>query len=146
MTPVNVASDMLPCYFDRPWQEEAMGLALAEAERAGREGEVPVGALIYRDGELLAAGRNQRETLRAPLAHAECMAIAEAAEKIESWRLERTVMVVTLEPCLMCMGALLQARVPLLIYGADDKKAGAAGRTLSRFKVLQKLKSVWNLK
>jgi tRNA(adenine34) deaminase len=127
MTTPCVASDMPSCYFERPWLEEAMNAALEEARLAALEGEVPVGALVYWDGEIVATGRNARERNHDPLAHAECIAIAEASRKLERWRLDRALMVVTLEPCPMCMGALLQARVPLLVFGADDAKAGAAG-------------------
>lgn len=122
-----IATDGLACYLDRPWLERAMGVALEEARLAASEGEVPVGAALYWEGELLARTRNARERLRDPFAHAECMALAEAAKRLDRWRLDRAVLVVTLEPCLMCMGAMLQARVPLLVYGADDPRAGAAG-------------------
>lgn len=104
-----------------------MSVALEEAEKAFALGEVPVGAAVFRDGELIAKAHNLRETRCDPLAHAECIALCEAARKLGAWRLEGAVMIVTLEPCLMCMGALLQARVPLLVYGADDPRAGAAG-------------------
>jgi tRNA(adenine34) deaminase len=127
MSTPTVASGIPSCYFERPWLESAMEIALEEARLAALEGEVPVGALVYWDGELVARGRNAREAKRDPFAHAECIALAEAARKLERWRLDRALMVVTLEPCPMCMGALLQARVPLLAFGADDAKAGAAG-------------------
>jgi len=104
-----------------------MGLALKEAEIAAIEGEVPVGAYVFVDGEVVAKAHNEREKLCNPLAHAECTALARAAAAFGNWRLHRAVLVVTLEPCLMCMGALLAARVPLLIYGAHDPRAGAAG-------------------
>ena len=104
-----------------------MGVALEEAKKAAAEGEVPVGAALYIDGELVSRAHNRREGDNNPLGHAECLVIFEAARKVGSWRLENAAMVVTLEPCPMCMGALLQARVPYLIYGADDPRGGAAG-------------------
>lgn len=122
-----IATDGVTCYLDPPWLDGAMGAALGEAEAAAAKGEVPVGAALFWEGEIVARAHNLREIRRDPLAHAECLALAEAAKKLGRWRLDRAVMVVTLEPCLMCMGALLQARVPLLVYGADDPKAGAAG-------------------
>ncbi len=122
-----IASKTGPCYFDASWQSEAMGLALAEARAAAELDEVPVGAVLFQDGEVLASAHNLRETNNDPLAHAECLALGAAARKLGSWRLDRAVMVVTLEPCPMCMGAMLQSRIPLVIYGADDPRAGAAG-------------------
>ncbi|PLX45544.1 MAG: tRNA-specific adenosine deaminase [Deltaproteobacteria bacterium] len=104
-----------------------MGVALAEARLAAKMGEVPVGAALYISGELISRAHNVREADNNPLGHAECLVIKEAAEKVGSWRLEDAALVVTLEPCTMCMGAMIQARVPLLIYGADDMRAGAAG-------------------
>jgi tRNA(adenine34) deaminase len=108
---------------DEEWMEEA----LAEARRAASEGEVPVGALVVKDGRLLGRGRNQRETLHDPTAHAEMIALTQAAAAVGSWRLDGATMIVTLEPCPMCAGALVNARVSRLVYGADDPKAGACG-------------------
>lgn len=122
-----VASEGVSCYFDEPWLERAMDMALEEAGKAALVDEVPVGAVLFWDGEPIARAHNAREVRRDPFAHAECLVIAEAARKLDRWRLDRAALVVTLEPCLMCMGALLQARVPLLVYGADDPRAGAAG-------------------
>lgn len=122
-----IASGDASCYLSAPWLEGAMGVALEEARKAALAGEVPVGAALYWDGGLLAAAGNARETRQDPFGHAECLVLAEAARKLGRWRLDRAVLVVTLEPCLMCMGALLQARVPVLVYGADDPRAGAAG-------------------
>ena len=102
-----------------------MRLALAQAERAFAEDEVPVGAVIVRQGQVIAEARNQREQLKDPTAHAEMIAITQAAATMSSWRLEECALYVTLEPCPMCAGAILQARVPLVIYGALDPKAGA---------------------
>ena len=109
--------------------EEFMRLALAEAEAAATEGEVPVGALIVHRGQIIAQAHNQREQLHDPTAHAEMIAITQAAESRRSWRLDECVLYVTLEPCPMCAGAILQARIPLVVYGAADPKAGAV-RTL----------------
>ena len=106
-----------------------MDLALDLAREAADEGEVPVGAVVVKDGELIGRGKNARERLQDPLAHAEMTAIAEAARSVGFWRLEDTALYVTLEPCPMCAGAIINARVPLVVYGADDPKAGAA-RTL----------------
>jgi tRNA(adenine34) deaminase len=104
-----------------------MRLALREAERAPRHGDVPIGAVIVLDGEVIAAAGNERELRRSPVAHAEMLAIEQAAAHMDSWRLLNTVLYVTLEPCPMCAGAVVQARIPRLVYGATDEKAGAAG-------------------
>lgn len=105
--------------------EQAMRLALQQAEEAFEADEVPVGAVITHSGRVVAAAYNQREQLRDPTAHAEMIAITQAAESLGSWRLEGCTLYVTLEPCIMCAGAILQARIPLLVYGATDPKAGA---------------------
>ncbi len=105
--------------------EVYMGTALAEAEQAWAEEEVPVGAIVVFQDRVIAAARNQREQLHDPTAHAEMIAITQAAESLSSWRLEGCRIYVTLEPCPMCAGAILQARIPYLIYGASDPKAGA---------------------
>ena len=105
--------------------EHYMRLALREAERALAENEVPVGAIIVCDGRILAAAHNQREQLHDPTAHAEMIAITQAAEALGDWRLENCTLYVTLEPCIMCSGAILQARIPQVVYGATDPKAGA---------------------
>jgi len=102
-----------------------MRQALAEAEQAEREGEVPVGAIIVRHDRIIAAAHNQREMLKDPTAHAEMIAITQAAQALTSWRLEECILYVTLEPCPMCAGAILQARIPVVVYGATDPKAGA---------------------
>lgn len=102
-----------------------MQAALAEAERAAAAGEVPVGALVVYHDQIIAAAHNQRETLRDPTAHAEMIAITQAAESLGAWRLEGCTLYVTLEPCPMCAGAIVQARVPRVVYGATDPKAGA---------------------
>ena len=102
-----------------------MRQALQEAERALLEDEVPVGAIIVHHERVVAAAHNQREQLRDPTAHAEMIAIGQAAAALGSWRLEACTLYVTLEPCPMCAGAILQARIPRLVYGAADPKAGA---------------------
>ena len=99
--------------------------ALGEAKRAGLEEEIPVGALVVRDSVVIAAGRNQREALQDPTAHAEMLALREAARALNSWRLDGCTLYVTLEPCIMCVGAILQARVTRLVFGCLDPKAGA---------------------
>lgn len=105
--------------------EHFMRMALREAEAALAEEEVPVGAIIVYNDQVIAAAHNQREGLRDPTAHAEMIAITQAAQAMESWRLEGCTLYVTLEPCPMCAGAILQARIPTVVYGAVDPKAGA---------------------
>lgn len=102
-----------------------MQLAYEEAQQAMRENEVPIGAVIIRDGHVIARAHNQREQLRDPTAHAEMIAITQAAQALQSWRLEGCTLYVTLEPCPMCAGAILLARIPTVVYGAIDPKAGA---------------------
>src|SRR5947208_16825734 len=109
------------------WLSEAMNEAFALAEDAAAEGEIPVGAVVVdREGRIIGRGRNRRES-GDPLGHAELYAIREAAEAVGDWRLEGTTMVVTLEPCAMCAGALVNARVERLIFAAPDPKAGFCG-------------------
>jgi len=110
-----------------PRHQYFMRLALREAERAATHDAVPVGGGIVRDGEVLAAAGNERELRRSPSAHAEMLAIEEAARRLGGWRLLDTVIYVTVEPCPMCAGAIVQARIPHLVFGAPDDKAGAAG-------------------
>jgi tRNA(adenine34) deaminase len=105
--------------------EHFMRLAYREAEQALAEDEVPVGAVIVYEDRVIAAAHNQREQLRDPTAHAEMIAITQAAGALESWRLDQCQLYVTLEPCPMCAGAVVQARIPWVIYGAADPKAGA---------------------
>lgn len=102
-----------------------MRLALEEAQAAMAENEVPIGAVIVHEDRVIARAHNQREQLRDPTAHAEMIAITQAAATLESWRLEDCTLYVTLEPCPMCAGAILQARIPTVVYGAADPKAGA---------------------
>jgi tRNA(adenine34) deaminase len=116
-------------HIDRPRRdavhEHYMQLALEEAEQAMREEEVPIGAVIVHGERVIARAHNQREQLHDPTAHAEMIAITQAAEALQSWRLEGCTLYVTLEPCPMCAGAILQARIPTVVYGALDPKAGA---------------------
>ena len=109
-----------------PFHIHHMELALQEAEAAVAEDEVPVGAVIVSLKEgVIASAHNQRETLNDPTAHAEMIAITQAAQALNSWRLENCVLYVTLEPCPMCAGAIVLARLPLVVYGTTDPKAGA---------------------
>jgi tRNA(adenine34) deaminase len=110
-----------------PRHEYYMRLALREAQRATEHGDVPIGAVVVLDDEVIAAAGNERELRKSPVAHAEIIAIEDAAARMGSWRLLNTVIYVTLEPCPMCAGAIVQARIPHLVYGAADEKAGAAG-------------------
>jgi tRNA(adenine34) deaminase len=110
--------------------ERLMALAVERAREAERHGDVPVGAVISRAGEPLASAGNERELRRDPTAHAEILAIRAAAEALGGWRLPDTTLYVTLEPCAMCAGAIVLARIPAVVYGAPDPKAGAAGSVL----------------
>jgi tRNA(adenine34) deaminase len=110
---------------DGSMHERFMRQALREAELAAQAGEVPVGAVIVREGKVIAAAHNQREQLHDPTAHAEMIGITQAAAVIQDWRLDGCTLYVTLEPCPMCAGAILQARIPELVFGATDPKAGA---------------------
>jgi len=107
--------------------DEAMAMALAEAERAPEHGDVPVGAVVLVDGEVVAARHNERERSGDPTAHAELLALRDAAAARHDWRLPDATLVVTLEPCPMCAGAAVAARVGRLVFGAPDPKAGACG-------------------
>jgi tRNA(adenine34) deaminase len=108
-----------------------MHLALREAETAAAEGEVPIGAVVVQEdpdsdaGRIIGAAHNQREQLRDPTAHAEMIAITQAAQALGNWRLDNCTLYVTLEPCPMCAGAIVLARLPRVVYGASDPKAGA---------------------
>ena len=104
-----------------------MRLALREATRALDHDDVPIGALVVRDGEVIGTGHNEREVRADPTAHAEMIALREAARAIGSWRVLDAVLYVTLEPCAMCAGAIVLARVPRVVFAATDPKAGAAG-------------------
>ena len=107
-----------------------MRLALREAKGAIEHGDVPIGAVMVRGGEVLAAAGNERERRGDPTAHAEVLVLREASQKLGGWRIPDSVLYVTLEPCVMCAGAIVLARVPRVVYGAADPKAGAAGSVL----------------
>lgn len=108
---------------DKYW----MRLALREAEKAFEQKEVPIGCLIIHENKIIGRGYNQREMLNDSTAHAEMIAISAACQQMGSWRLEDTAIYVTMEPCTMCAGAIVLSRIPRLIYGIDDPKAGACG-------------------
>ncbi|MFQ6043180.1 MAG: tRNA adenosine(34) deaminase TadA [Candidatus Poribacteria bacterium] len=114
-----------------PSDEDFMREALREAQRAFEEDEVPIGAVIVKGGEILVRAHNLREKLNDPTAHAELIAIRLAAVKLNSWRLLDTTLYVTVEPCPMCAGAIVLARVKRLVFGAIDPKAGAAGTLMN---------------
>ena len=110
--------------------ERFMRAAIAEAGRAAAEDEVPVGAVLVRAGQIVTRDRNRRERLHDPTAHAEMLVLTGAAAALETWRLDGCTLYVTLEPCAMCAGAVVLSRVPRVVYGASDPKAGAAGSVL----------------
>ena len=110
--------------------EHFMRLAIREAERALEHDDVPIGAVVVHDGEVIGAGHNERELREDPTAHAEVLALREAARTLGSWRVLESVLYVTLEPCAMCAGAIVLARVPRVVYGTEDPKAGAAGSVI----------------
>jgi tRNA(adenine34) deaminase len=110
--------------------EQMMALALERAREAERHGDVPIGAVIVREGKPLADAGNERELRADPTAHAEILAIRAAAEALGGWRLADTTLYVTLEPCAMCAGAIVLARIPAVVFGTPDPKAGAAGSVL----------------
>jgi tRNA(adenine34) deaminase len=114
-----------------PKDEYFMRLALREAAAAGAHGDVPVGAVVVNDGEVVGTGRNERELHGDPTAHAELLALRAAALTLGGWRLPGAVLYVTLEPCPMCAGAIQQARVARVVYGAPDQKLGAAGSVIN---------------
>jgi tRNA(adenine34) deaminase len=113
-----------------PRDDYFMHLALREAERALEHDDVPIGAVLVREGEVVAAGHNERELRQDPTAHAELIALRDAARAAGSWRVLDSVLYVTLEPCAMCAGAIVLARVPRVVFGASDPKAGACGSVL----------------
>ena len=113
--------------YDEEQDRSFMRLALQEAEAARLKGEVPIGAVLVHDGKVIGQGHNLRETSNDPTTHAEMVAIREAAATLDSWRLLETSLYVTLEPCVMCMGAIILARIPRLVYGSRDPRAGAVG-------------------
>ena len=114
-------------------QERYMMEALALAREAAAAGEVPVGCVIVRDGQVVGRGRNRREEKQSTASHAEMEAIAQANERLGTWRLDDCELYVTLEPCPMCAGAILNARIPRVVYGASDPKAGSCGSVTDLF-------------
>lgn len=112
---------------------ECMQAALALAKQAAAEGEVPVGCVITKDGEIVGRGRNRRETAKTALAHAELEAIAEACKTLGGWRLWQCTLYVTLEPCPMCAGAIMNARIPRIVYAAKDGVNGCCGSAIDLF-------------
>ncbi len=126
--PIDSPQHMSSRFFPR--DEYFMRLALREAARAEEHDDVPIGCVIVKDGEVIATGHNERELRSDPTAHAELLALREAARALGSWRVLDAVLYVTLEPCAMCAGAIVLARVPRVIFGASDPKAGAAGSVL----------------
>lgn len=116
---------------DKDWMQQALLLA----QEAAAEGEVPVGALVVKDGQVLATGRNRRETAHNALAHAEIEALSGACAALGGWRLSGCTLYVTLEPCPMCAGAIINARIDRLVFGADDPKAGSCGTLTDLFAV-----------
>jgi tRNA(adenine34) deaminase len=113
-----------------PRDEHFMRLAVREAQRALEHDDVPIGAVIVREGEVIGAAHNERELRADPTAHAEVLALREASRAVGSWRVLESVLYVTLEPCAMCAGAIVLGRVPRVVYGCTDPKAGAAGSVL----------------
>jgi len=123
--------------------QSLMQQAIAIANEAKSSGDVPVGALIVNEaGEVLSLGKNEREKDNDPTAHAEILAIRRAGEKLGSWRLDELTLVVTLEPCVMCAGAILQSRLKRLVFGAFDQKAGAVGSCLDVIRDVRALSKV----
>ncbi len=114
-----------------PRDEYFMRLALREAGRAEAHDDVPVGAVVVSDGEVIGIGHNERELRKDPTAHAEIIALREAAAHLGSWRILDSVMYVTLEPCAMCAGAIVLSRIPRVVFGATDPKAGAVGSVMN---------------
>src|SRR5947209_3393064 len=120
-----------------PREEYFMRLALREATRALEHDDVPIGAVVAQEGEVIGLGHNERELRADPTAHAELIALRDAARRLGSWRILDSVLYVTLEPCAMCAGAIVLARVPRVVFGARDPKAGAAGSVLNVLAVEQ---------
>lgn len=116
-------------------QEKYMKAALRLAKKSAEEGEVPVGCVVVCDGKIVGRGRNRRETKKTALSHAEIEAIGKACKKLGGWRLHRCDLYVTLEPCPMCAGAIINARIKTVYYGADDPKAGSCGSLINLFDV-----------
>ena len=108
-----------------PEDSHYMEFALEEAAKAAEKEEIPVGAVVVWEGKVVGRGHNQREELQSPMAHAEILALQEASSRLRSWRLHECILYVTLEPCIMCVGAILQARISRLVFGCADPKGGA---------------------
>ena len=113
--------------------EQYMDIALKEASKAAAIDEVPIGCVIVKDNKIIAKAHNKKETNQDPLGHAEIIAIRKAAKKLNNWRLEGCTLYVSIEPCLMCCGAIIQSRIPLVVYGANDPKGGAIESSLKAF-------------
>lgn len=109
--------------------------AIKQAKKAALSGDVPIGCVIVREDRIIARGHNKRNAKKTPLAHAELIAIEKASKKMGDWRLEDCIMYITLEPCQMCAGAIIQARIPKVVVGAMNKKAGCAGSVLNLFQI-----------
>ncbi len=120
---------MVDYYNDIPYMQQALTLA----EEAAKSGDVPVGAVVVKEGEIIGMGYNRREADGRALAHAECEAIAQACQTVGSWRLSGCTLYVTLEPCAMCAGAIVNARIDRVVYGAADPKAGCVGSLINLF-------------
>lgn len=115
--------------------EKYMKEAIKQAKKAAAEGDVPIGCIIVKEDKIIARGYNKRNAKKTTLAHAELLAIEKASKKLGDWRLEECTMYITLEPCQMCAGAIVQARIPRVVVGAMNKKAGCAGSVLNLFQV-----------
>ena len=113
------------------FHQDWMRVALLQAQIAFKDGEVPIGAVVVQDGRIIAVGHNEKEQKNDPTAHAEILAIQRATEQLKSWRLSDATLYVTLEPCPMCAGAIVQARLKQLVYGAMDLKGGAVGSVVN---------------
>ena len=122
---------------DRKNHEKYMDKAIAQARRAYANGDVPIGCVIVHDGKIIARGFNKRNLKKTTLAHAEILAIEQASKKLGDWRLEECTMYVTLEPCQMCAGAIVQARIPKVVIGCMNPKAGCAGSILNLLQMQQ---------
>lgn len=125
---MNMASET-PLSIDPAQDERFLRLAMREASLSADEGEVPIGCVVVKDGRILGRGHNRMEGLRDPTAHAEILAIGAACQALDNWRLEGCTLYVTLEPCPMCAGAILNSRIARVVYGARDKRLGALGST-----------------
>lgn len=117
--------------------EKFMKEAIRQAEKALALDEVPIGCVIVQDGKILARAYNKRNTMKTTLAHAELLAIGKACRKLQDWRVEECTMYITLEPCQMCAGAIVQARIPRVVIGANNKKAGCAGSVINLLEMKQ---------